>query len=311
MAKLITNHDPYHVHKILGVFVLLHFVFRLTVIAISGDVLVRGEPKWVTTLGLLAHGLLSWSSLLLPLPKKRNFSAPMIWPEFRLHSITFATRHVVCALLTLHDTWPQGTSWAHAASKWLVLMITIGVASKITKKWGNRETRTTNAMPYPAIMTEVQRKQIKKEYAEAQFNATVAATMPDVTSNWVPLLAIQMAPLLMTLVRKGKITSLSYHRIYSISLLLGTVVTAVRISNISEGWLFLYAAVCMIFIRWLRFRHQMPAWTVWTIYSILCFGPYGEFKSRLDNALEPRLIAIVWAPVILLQLKIYGPLFAM
>ena len=28
MAKLITDHDPFHIHKILGVLVLLHFLYR-------------------------------------------------------------------------------------------------------------------------------------------------------------------------------------------------------------------------------------------------------------------------------------------
>merc|ERR1711998_467923 len=99
MAKLFTKHDPMHVHKILGFSALLHLIYKCYMVIIYGTAFPRHEPVSVACTGLCLHLALSWSSLLLPLPMKRNFSAPMIWGEFRLHSITFATRHLVCALV--------------------------------------------------------------------------------------------------------------------------------------------------------------------------------------------------------------------
>jgi hypothetical protein len=53
----------------------------------------------------ILHAGLSWSSLLFHIPAKRNKSNPMIWPEFRWHSICFACRSFVAmywvAALTL------------------------------------------------------------------------------------------------------------------------------------------------------------------------------------------------------------------
>ena len=51
-------------------------------------------------------------------------------------------------------------------------------------------------------------KGIKNMYARAQFGATKLIILQDPTLNFVALLGIQMAPFLMTLVRKGKISTI-------------------------------------------------------------------------------------------------------
>ena len=70
-------------------------------------------------------------------------------------------------------------------------------------------------MPYPEGTTEQAKRGIKWQYAKAQFAATMLLFTEDATLNWFPLVPIQAAPFLMTLVRKGKVTSPSYHRIYA------------------------------------------------------------------------------------------------
>ena len=47
---------------------------------------------------LMLHGLLSVSSFIFHVPLNRHKGLPMIYKEFRLHSIIFALRSVVCAL---------------------------------------------------------------------------------------------------------------------------------------------------------------------------------------------------------------------
>lgn len=103
MAKLFTSHDRFNIHKGLGVVVLLHFLFRLLQVLYG---LLKFDPLEDAWTGssrfiILVHLALSWSSLLIPIPEVRNFTQPMIWPEFRAHSITFATRHVLGVLLAL------------------------------------------------------------------------------------------------------------------------------------------------------------------------------------------------------------------
>ena len=82
MAKLFTHHDRYHVHKILGLLVLLHYIYRFALLYRYGDAFPSSaavkSPLIADSAGVFLHGLLSWSSLLLPLPTKRNFNAPMV-----------------------------------------------------------------------------------------------------------------------------------------------------------------------------------------------------------------------------------------
>jgi hypothetical protein len=98
---------------------------------------------------------------------------------------------------------------------------TVTMASIITNNYGSNVKRTTNAMPYPESVTPEQQLAIKRLYTTAQFGATVTCLMNDASMNFAPLLGIQMAPLLMTLVRKGKISTGMYHRVYATSLSLG------------------------------------------------------------------------------------------
>ena len=214
LAKLLTHHDPIHLHAALGVSVLLHVLFRLLTFLRHGTAFPPSEPVWRATLGTLLHGALSWSSLLLPLPAKRNFASPMIWPEFRGHSIAFATRHVVATLLALHGAWPAAP-WPEALTKFALLAATSFAASRITDRYGDRKRRTTNAMPYPKSVDEAAQRRVKASYVAAQFGASLVATLGDPTMAWFPLLPLQGAPLLMTLVRKGKVGASTYHRVYA------------------------------------------------------------------------------------------------
>jgi hypothetical protein len=244
MAHLISNHDPYHVHKILGLFALVHFLYRLFNIAINGYAFSEWElqegSSWPLAC-LLLHGLLSWSSLLLPLTKKRILTAPMIWPEFRLHSIAFATRHVLGTGMCIAGLWSLGspeqqlTLQEAASSSTLpfalaqrlytfavrsaIVLATSHAAAHITEHMGSKADRTTNSMPYPPGTSAALGQQFKAFYATAQFHATAQAVAGDATMAFAPLFAIQGAPLLMTLVRKGKLGATAYHITYTLALL--------------------------------------------------------------------------------------------
>ena len=97
MGRLFTPHDPYNLHKTLGVVAVLHTAFRLCCIG-KNDMSFDGS--WLT-LGCMAwHTTLSCSSLIFRLPQKRSMvkgaAGSMIWPEYRLHSILFALRSMLC-----------------------------------------------------------------------------------------------------------------------------------------------------------------------------------------------------------------------
>eukprot|EP00980_Cylindrotheca_fusiformis_P005570 scaffold1183_cov114-Cylindrotheca_fusiformis.AAC.3 len=312
MAKLITDHDPYHIHKILGVLTLLHYLYRFVLLFQYGTAFPQSEPKSHAVAGVVLHGLLSWSSLLLPLPAKRNFNKPMIWPEFRLHSITFASRHVVTTLITLLDLWPNNTNSTvpEALARAVVVLGTVQAAKIISNKYGDREKRTTNAMPYPSSVSSAQQASIKKQYALSQFSATTICMINDPSMTFAPLLGIQMAPLMMTLVRKGKATSFDYHRIYAFSLYLGYAMVFVRLfcgETTSMGLKVLF----MLNFPMSKLRRISSAMVVGIANVLVAFWLYPQ--EWMDTHISDQMaIYSFWFVTIAATMKsiyVYAPLF--
>eukprot|EP00545_Synedropsis_sp_CCMP1620_P008200 CAMPEP_0119016730 /NCGR_PEP_ID=MMETSP1176-20130426/14257_1 /TAXON_ID=265551 /ORGANISM="Synedropsis recta cf, Strain CCMP1620" /LENGTH=217 /DNA_ID=CAMNT_0006970253 /DNA_START=170 /DNA_END=820 /DNA_ORIENTATION=- len=179
------------------------------------------------------------ASLHLPLPTKRNFNNPMIWPEFRLHSLAFASRHVLATVFWIiaskKHTAPVTTDGLASMSlfEFVMMMLlvhsTMLAATAITNTLGDTELRTTNAMPYDPLIPEEQRRRAKRLYAFAQFMAAAYLFVGDPALAFISLAGIQSAPFLMTLVRKGKCSSATYHFVYTWSLLLPLLVL-IRVS---------------------------------------------------------------------------------
>jgi len=325
MAKLITDHDPYHVHKVLGLLALLHYIYRFGLLYRYGNAFPSSESTIIATCGVFLHGLLSWSSLLLPLPNKRNFNKPMIWPEFRLHSITFATRHVVATLLTLNNLWPDENDHVilHAMARAAVVLGAVKAASYITDRYGNREQRTTNSMPYPDAVSPEQRVGIKKSYALAQFAATAVCLLPDASMNFAPLLAIQMAPLMMTLVRKGKVGAGTYHRVYAVSLYLGYVMVLVRLLAKGDGNDIRGVSksvglktVFMLCFPSSKLRRLVSPFMVWSVNVVLSAVLYPMvLRDVINDTVADDVARMVFWFVTFVgtakQIMVYAPLFGM
>ncbi|KAJ1454011.1 hypothetical protein M885DRAFT_253115 [Pelagophyceae sp. CCMP2097] len=96
-AKLFTHEDPLQIHKSLGLFCLVNFVYRFSHV---GPTDMRFTSDWQTLAVLGLHAMLSLTSLIFQLPKKRIKGGYRIWPEYRLHSIAFALRSLVGMLVT-------------------------------------------------------------------------------------------------------------------------------------------------------------------------------------------------------------------
>lgn len=254
-----------------GVTVLMNFLLRIIFVLWKGTAFPEFEPRAVAVASVLVHAVLSCTSLLLPLPQKRNFQKPMIWPEFRLHSILFACRHVLCTVIALLGLWPEDFL-ASVCCKTLVVVCTVTLAGFITERYGEKVKRTTNAMPYPEGLTEAEQQGIKKNYARAQFLATLHAVLGDPTCAFVPLYGIQGAPLLMTLVRKGLISSAAYHRVYSSALYLPYIfmiyrigIGALELAPIFTTGILVGVAVIPMRVKW-----HLDVRLVWLICTPLC-----------------------------------------
>jgi hypothetical protein len=149
----------------------------------------------------------------------------MIWQEYRVHNIAFGVRSVVTAFLAWLTIYKGNTpSWRRIAVTGCCLT---ALAANIVADEGTRRLRVDNAesttatMPYWEGCSAETQKRFKTFYAYCQFLATGACiTVGNPAWSLAVLLAIQMASLLMTLVRKGLLSAKGYHIGYTISLAL-------------------------------------------------------------------------------------------
>jgi hypothetical protein len=94
---LFTHEDSFNLHKTLGLTCLLHYIYRFSKMG-SKDMDFSPSVWTLCCIGL--HALLSVSSLIFKIPTKRIAEGSRIWPEYRIHSIVFACRSLLCMLVT-------------------------------------------------------------------------------------------------------------------------------------------------------------------------------------------------------------------
>lgn len=279
MARLLTNHDPQHLHALMGALALAHFAWRWLLLLIRGCAWLDREPLWWRIAGVALHVALPLASLRLPLPAKRNYAKPMIWPEARLHSLLFASRHAIACAAAL-------AGLSHPLLLVALNHATIAAAELVTSRYGDRERRTTNAMPYPAHVPEGEVAATKMSYASAQFLATGLAHVTDEpTLCFLPLLPIQIAALLMTLVRKGLATASTYHAVYAWSLWLNLLALALLLArDPSRAVPTMIALICWRLGTWARWRRRWSKHAAWLV------APLGAYAvAHVSHALSPML----------------------
>lgn len=267
MAKLMTHHDPYHRHAILGAAALAHFLYRFVCFFIMKD--IGFSTSLASMLGLGIHAMLHLTSLQFEIPKRRLESKPMIWTEFRTHNFIFAYRHLAATLL---GVWAPEFWWKSPGPLSLLLKVVLicfvcKAADIATEKLGSDEKRTTNAMPYPTKTAQNVEQMAKWFYAKSQFAATALAAFGPPFLAFGPILAIEGASFLMTLVRKGIIDSVHYHTIYAFTLFImgPAMLFAMHFTDplVNEA---VFRAMCTCYISVeLRMNYSVNKYAVWII----------------------------------------------
>lgn len=96
LNDLITREDPYHIHKSLGAYVLLHFMYQYYCYFAYGKMFLN---VW----NLIPHFALHISSFIFHVLETRivsqNVTSMFIYEELRLHSMIFAFRGLFCILM--------------------------------------------------------------------------------------------------------------------------------------------------------------------------------------------------------------------
>eukprot|EP00557_Chaetoceros_sp_GSL56_P001881 CAMPEP_0176492078 /NCGR_PEP_ID=MMETSP0200_2-20121128/8779_1 /TAXON_ID=947934 /ORGANISM="Chaetoceros sp., Strain GSL56" /LENGTH=383 /DNA_ID=CAMNT_0017889561 /DNA_START=508 /DNA_END=1659 /DNA_ORIENTATION=+ len=227
-SKLFTKEDPIGIHKYCGIFVLLHFAYRFLQsffgdpAAGMGNRLMKGS-SFISLACIIPHTVLSLSSLIFhTVPRERIVGRPMIWQEFRAHNIIFGIRSIVCTILGWFAVYkPEWRKVSVIGSSASVLLASWAADVATEKLRENDHESTTATMPYWDGCSVETQKRFKTFYAFSQFMATMACLMT-LNPAWplLVLLPIQLASLLMTLVRKGLLSAKGYHIGYTVSLCL-------------------------------------------------------------------------------------------
>lgn len=231
-SKLVSHEDPYWIHKSLGVYTLLHFVFRFAWAMFGrdpsggmGSNLGKGANGIVVAC-MIPHLLLSWSSLIFgTVPRERVVGKPMIWKENRWHSIIFGSRSILSTIfcwLSIRFRHVQPWRSVCVFACCLTCLMTLVAADIATAKFQPEEKDSSiAALPFWDGCSIRTQSIFKHFYAYSQFIATsVCALAANPLWPFLMLFPIQFASFLLTLCRKGLISAKGWHIAHAASLLL-------------------------------------------------------------------------------------------
>lgn len=279
LPKLITKEDFNHIHKVLGFGSLIHYVYRLYLFLTTRS--MKFDDSYFTFFSILLHCALSLTSLIFKIPDNRIRTAPMIYPEFRLHSIAFGLRSLITMLLLYVSRKFELSSLLYLRG--LIVIVTMIVADMITTSYKD-QGKTMRGMPFPDYVPHWLRDNINTYYSASQIFATAQMIFSTgLDEAFLVLFPIQIAAFLMTCVRKSIITAGAWHFYYAFSLGLNYVICPLIIySGSSRGGFFYPMAFVAIACRFLL--PKVSKYIVWSgiilvhIYAMYFLQKYNQIS---------------------------------
>ena len=248
MGKLFTHHDKYHIHKTLGIISIIHFFYRFVILFLNKNI----ENHTIINYLYIVHLLLNLSSFNFILPKRRIFSRPLIWEEFRIHNAIFATRNILPSIFPVITT----CSGLHKTLYVWFWMFIADKASQITKQSGI----TMRMIPYPSKTSLNDINNQKNFYVSCQFHATILS-ITDHRYSFLCVFAIEIAAFAMTLCRKGFLSVIGWHRVYFLSLYSMYIILSITQLNNK----ILLACLSSIIAKEIRLRTKINKYIIWAI----------------------------------------------
>lgn len=237
MYSLITHHDTFHIHKILGFSCLFNYFLRFSLKIFYGTTFMDFYTP-------LFHLLLSLSSFIFKVPKLRLNNKTIIWKELQFHNIIFTTRSI---FMIYHSLLFHDLSYSYYTTRFIGIVLCHFIADYISDKYQINNKTTTRDIPYDNIDNSLVILN-KKFYAISQIIATTTLLLTDNPDNgFIIMFPIQFSTFLMTLVRKNIISNNSWHLYYGLSLLLPYILNynmMVKINNYKG-----YFAILHIILR--------------------------------------------------------------
>lgn len=205
----------FHSHKILGFSCLISFIYRFSYIGWEYD--GNFGPTIGTLLFILHHWLLNISAFIFDIPHRRIKGGFRIWPEYRIHSCVFASRHLACILLRCIQQWNQHNDDELNMIYHIGYLIVV-LATMMGADYGSYLQKD----PSPTIRGTDYSDPFGQWFAsEMQFLATASCLCgyPRYTMQLVVLAIIQINSFLMTLRRKNVASHFILTSLYGIMLI--------------------------------------------------------------------------------------------
>jgi hypothetical protein len=257
MYQLITHHDTFHIHKILGFSCLFNYFLRFYFKIYYGTTFMDYYTP-------LFHLLLSLSSFIFKVPKLRLNNKTIIWKELQLHNIIFTFRSV---FMIYHSLLIFNSFLSYYTTRFIGIVLCHYFADYISDKYQINDKTTTRDIPYDNI-NPILIKINKKFYAISQIVATTTLLLTDNPDNgFIIMFPIQLSTFLMTLVRKNIITNNSWHLYYGLSLLLPYILNynmMVKINNYKGYFAILHIILRLIF----NFNKYLNFFIIYFFYNI-------------------------------------------
>lgn len=236
MQPLFTNHDKYHIHKIMGFGCLFNYFLRIYWLITYGSMYINADNRSSFAIPLF-HLSLSLSSFIFKVPQLRINSKIIIWKELQLHNIIFTSRSaliMIYSIICMRANIIRNSDYyyLYQFGKFSIIIIHHIFADYITAKFNVNDKTTTRDINWENIEDNVKRI-IKKYYAICQIFAINALILTEndndgsgvLESAFLIMFPIQLSTFLMTLVRKSIISNISWHIFYALSLLSPFLIT--------------------------------------------------------------------------------------
>jgi hypothetical protein len=207
LNKLITKEDPYNIHKGLGLFCIINYLFQYYSYFTTGEVILN-----VYT--LLPHIFLHISSFIFKVLSKRGTESKLsmfIWEELRLHALVFAWR-ACFAILFINYTQT-------------ITLLSMIFADIVSYYYGTSGVSTVRGKHENIVKRNIYKKISGSFFSMSQMGATVITSgifqkSPSNILIFSTLPPIQTSAFGMTLIRKNLITYKVWNIVYSIELII-------------------------------------------------------------------------------------------
>lgn len=301
ISKLITHEDKLHIHKSMGVISLLNYFYLLFDCFYSGaeaEISLRSVDH--SFIGIVwVHTILSLSALQFLIPRTRTGILPMIWQEFRAHSIVFAVRSflIINVLYFFFNSKEESTSTTAIAVRLAFVLFAMKMADFSTERLReNRKETTTASMPYWSDCPASIQYMIKYFYTHSQFMATVVCLFAEIPYILAVAFPIQIASFLMTLVRKNIISAFWYHMFYGGSLLVVYLINAADVK--------LYPLILIgVALIYARLNLKLNKYILWTLVALV--GGFAKYATSDKVSTDDITTTLLWIAVPILSLFYY------